>query len=149
MIKRKRKNDLPSEPMSLNEYKVPSIFQDFCLRDIKDDNNNRVLIFGSSQHIKLLCESPFIIMDGTFFIVSRLFQQLYTIHAKISLGNNPIETAPVIYALMSSKNAESYRLLLNTLIEVSNSLNLQFDPEKILTDLEQAMIKVSAEVTKF
>lgn len=149
-IKRMRKNDIPSEPLSLSDYVVPPIFDTFCLKDIEDDKNNRIIIFGKNEHIELLCKSSFIIMDGTFYIVSQLFYQLYTIHAQISPGNSPTETAPVIYALMSSKNAESYRLLLNSLKKLAVDRNYHLDPERILTDMEDAMIKVVAEVvTKF
>lgn len=146
MIKRQRKASLPSEPSCLKDYKIPPIFEDFCLEDI-EENNNRIIIFGQSEHIEMLCNSSFIIMDGTFYIVSQLFYQLYTIHAQISPANSPTETAPVIYALMSSKNADSYRLLLNSLKKIAVDKHKQFDPEKILTDMEDAMIKVVAEVS--
>lgn len=146
MVKRKRKNNLPSEPLTLDQYTVPPIFHDFCLKDIKDDDENRVIIFGKNEHLKTLCDSPFIIMDGTFYVVSRLFYQLYTIHARISPRNSPVETAPVVYALMSSKNTESYRLLMNSLVQIADNFNMSFEPEKILTDIEPAMIKVVAEV---
>ncbi len=42
------------------------------------------MIFGSRCGLDALLESDTVLSDGTFDFVHRLFQQLYTIHGRVS-----------------------------------------------------------------
>ena len=69
-------------------------------------NDQRIIIFSTNKNLTYLNNQEEILIDGTFLIVPRLFYQLYTIHGKIC-G----KLQPLIFALLSSKNTDIYKLL--------------------------------------
>ena len=148
IIKRKRKDDQPAEPASVFLYEVPETFSNFCLHD-KSDDEERVIIFGSKESLKTLCQSPLVLMDGTFFIVSRLFSQLYTLHGQVTPQLHSENIFPLLFIFMSSKNANAYRLMFSMITELAEQEALDFKPSIILTDFEQAVIKVVPEVKNY
>lgn len=54
--------------------------EQFCIGD-HNRNNERVLVFSSTESLKLLATAQLILLDGTFKIAPLGFRQLYTIHA--------------------------------------------------------------------
>ena len=85
--------------------------------------------------LRLLAQSQHWYADGTFKTVPPLFTQLYTIHG---IFNNNI--VPLIFALMSEKTEESYRMLLSKLKQLQPSLR----PISVMTDFETATVKASS-----
>ena len=92
IIKRARKQDMPTQPTSLENIDVP-----LALRNIDNEvflvkdsafNDERILLFTTSSNVALLKESVYWIMDGTFKTVPTLFHQLYFIHAMVGTGEN-------------------------------------------------------------
>lgn len=77
--------------------------------------------------------------DGTFKTVPKLFQQLYTIHGCVGGVNGRV--VPLIYALMTRKNTESYDTLFRQLNDLAVSINVNLCPKYIMTDFEIAPMK--------
>lgn len=69
--------------------------------------------------------------DGTFAIVPKDFNQLYTVH---SLQKS--SSFPCIYALLPDRRQETYSRLFNVIKELQPS----FEPNIIMTDFERAAI---------
>lgn len=95
------------EPSTLDEINIPEDLKNvegetFLLSD-KSFMNERILIFGSVENLKVLGRSRVWLMDGTFKIVPTIMRQLFTIHAHINE-----HVVPVIYCVMSSKSKQCY-----------------------------------------
>lgn len=108
------------------------------------DNNEgaRVLIFSSSKGRECLKTHSKFFMDGTFKSSSSQFTQLYTIH--VDLGSTAEETnvAPVVFALLPNKAADTYIRLFNIIkTEIP-----EWNPTEINVDFEAAAIKAIKEV---
>ena len=80
-------------------------------------NNDTIFLFTTTLNLRMLSNSPFWLMDGTFKTVPLIFRQLYTIHGKIE-HNNVWKIVPLVYALMTSKDEESYRAIFRSLSEI-------------------------------
>lgn len=87
-------NTLPA-PHNIDQIVIPDRFrvthdgQEFLLFDSGPDTNNRMLIFGTLDNIRLLGSTPHWFMDGTFKTAPSLFFQLYTIHALVNTRTIP------------------------------------------------------------
>ena len=146
IIKRARKQDMPTQPTSLENIDVP-----LALRNIDNEvflvkdsafNDERILLFTTSSNVALLKESVNWIMDGTFKTVPTLFHQLYSIHAMVGTGENA-KVLPLVYALMTSKSEECYIRLFQDLNDFAAENNHELNPQFILTDFEKAAINAS------
>ena len=98
----------PPEPASLHqlvlreEDKVLSNQERWLLFDSGPD---RLLIFSTQENLRLLRQAQIVFSDGTFKCApSRLFPQLYTIHAKC-YGS----VVPLVYCLLPNKREATYR----------------------------------------
>jgi hypothetical protein len=86
-ITRVRKTGLP-QPQSASDINIPASLCNtlkgdlFLIKDHKVEQD-RLLIFTTSENVRRLSRSLFWIMDGTFSTVPLVFYQLYTIHAPI------------------------------------------------------------------
>ncbi|XP_065323562.1 uncharacterized protein LOC135930664 [Gordionus sp. m RMFG-2023] len=104
---------------------------------INNDNNNNILVFGTSSMLKIIetCDNDTIYMDGTFYVVPRLFYPLYTIHVLYR------ETMiPIIYALLSDKTRATYIELFQIILRCCGENNIMFNPRYGQTDYEAAAI---------
>ncbi|CAK9292349.1 unnamed protein product [Gordionus sp. m RMFG-2023] len=97
--------------------------------------SNRILVFGTMDMLKLLGAATTIYMDGIFYIVPRLYCQLYTIH--VMYENVMI---PVIYALLPDKSRETYIQLFHIVINFCTLKGINFNPPNGQTDFEAAAI---------
>jgi MULE transposase domain/FLYWCH zinc finger domain len=144
-VKRMRHIEFPAEPSSLESLVIPSQLQktlngmDFLVRD-STIGDERVLMFTTSVNVSYLAQSPIWIADGTFKTVPTVFRQLYTIHGRVG-GDDNSRIMPLVYALMSSKSEECYRMLFQDLIDFSDECNIDLQPQFVLTDFEIAAIK--------
>ncbi|CAK9298523.1 unnamed protein product [Gordionus sp. m RMFG-2023] len=85
--------------------------------------------------LKLLGAATTIYMDGTFYIVPRLYCQLYTIH--VMYENVMI---PVIHALLPDKSRETYIQLFHIVRNFCTLEGINFNPPNDQTDFEAAAI---------
>lgn len=144
LIRRARKDIREDpEPQSWDEIVIPQELQktasteDFVL-DCSEVGSDFLIILTTLGSMRRLCSSPIIIMDGTFKVCPKLFRQLYTIHGQVGNQDNK-RMVPLIYALMSSKTEELYRIFFDKLINNCNQNSLSLSPRYILTDSEIAV----------
>ncbi|CAK9290190.1 unnamed protein product [Gordionus sp. m RMFG-2023] len=97
--------------------------------------DDKILVFGTTDMLKLLGAATTIYMDGTFYIVPRLYCQLYSIH--VMYENVMI---PVIYALLPDKSRETYIQLFHIVKKFCTREGIYFNPPIGQTDFEAAAI---------
>ncbi|XP_065318870.1 uncharacterized protein LOC135926865 [Gordionus sp. m RMFG-2023] len=104
---------------------------------INNDNNNNMLVFGTCEMLKLveICDGDSIYMDGTFYVVPRLYCQLYSIHIMYQEV-----MIPIIYALLPDKNRGTYIELFQIILQFCSMKNIRFNPRFGQTDYEAAAI---------
>ena len=128
-------NPLPV-PLNVDEVVIQIVTvtddsQDFLLFDTGSDNNNRMLIFGTHDNIRLLETTAHWFLDGSFKTAPVLFFQLYTVHALVNE-----RTIPCVYALLQNKTQATYI----ELFEKLTTLNVSLKPVSIMIDFELAVI---------
>ncbi|KAF9421706.1 hypothetical protein HW555_002387, partial [Spodoptera exigua] len=74
-----------------------------------------ILLFGTSENIRLLQLSPFWILDGTFRTCPTLFYQIYTVHGLIGVHDTMQKVVPLVFGLLSNKNERIYCLIFELL----------------------------------
>ena len=109
--------------------------EDFLMSCHQISENQALIIFTCKTNLAALCESDVILGDGTFYVVPKFFQQLYTIH----IYNNGTY-APVVFALLPDKRTETYHLMIDLIYKQCNSLAMQFLPKVVILDMEIAAI---------
>jgi hypothetical protein len=98
------------EYQDLESVQVPQRYQDFLLADYSDDNC-RILIFCSQWARHYMNTLKIFFGDGTFWICTKPFYQLYTIHGDLGSTEKYINILPLIYVLMSGKSQQVYKLV--------------------------------------
>ncbi|CAG8726790.1 553_t:CDS:2, partial [Cetraspora pellucida] len=73
----------------------------FLIRDQIISDDERMLVFTTTENIKYLSRAVYWIMDGTFQTVPTIFYQLYTVHASVGLQDNS-KIFPLVYTLMTA-----------------------------------------------
>lgn len=140
MIHRERKKMFQNGVTSatnIQEIEIPEEFKKtfrgdtFLLYDSGNDDQNRMIIFGTFNNLALLHEFGDWCVDGTFKVAPNLFYQVYTIHCLIDS-----KAVPMIYALLCNKTKDSYVRLFTKIKELGKNFTLI--PSSILTDFEQA-----------
>ena len=114
-----------------------------------DQDDGCILMFTTTENLRILSRSAFWIMDGTFKTTPNLFRQLYTIHGRIGTNiGDPI--IPLVYTMMTSKSEEYYRILFQELIEKAHIDEIDLNPPVIITDFElAAMNKMNLKQIEF
>ena len=107
--------------------------QDFVLAN--DGEAEKLIIFGSVEGLLQVCCTIANYMDGTFYTVPSLFHQLYTVHAKV-YG----QMFPLIYGLLPDHTEDTYIRFTHLIQASAAQRNVEFDPDEILVDYEQASI---------
>lgn len=79
-------------------------------------------------------------MDGTFEIAPIIMRQLFTIHGKVGT-----EIVLLIFCLMSCKTKIAYREFFYELCHISVNLNIDLQPERIISDFEKASVLAARE----
>lgn len=103
-----------------------------------DEDGDRFLLFYTEKNMERLCGSRIILCDGTFRVVPSMFFQLYSIHGVVQ-GY----TFPLVYCLSTRKTESFYTRMLNQLISHANQLNLQLNPDIVMSDFELAFINAA------
>lgn len=145
LINRQQNMSRPTNPISINELQILQEYQrtisnsQFLQYDSGIEDENRILIFYTEDALRHLTQSHIVLSDGTFKVVPLMFNQLYTLHAEVR-GY----VFPMVYALTVRKNAETYRIIFEHVKNHANQLDMNLAPEKFMTDMEKAVINVTA-----
>ena len=94
-----------------------------------------MVVLSTDDNLRLLAKSQIIFVDGTFKAAPRLYRQLLTIH-----GLYCRHTMPLVYCLLADKKRESYYDCLDHVKRQMVTLDIVFDPPKILCDFEVGLI---------
>ncbi|CAF0933116.1 unnamed protein product, partial [Brachionus calyciflorus] len=109
---------------------------DLFLRFDNQSEENRIIIFVDNESLKILSESKYWLMDGTFKCAPKNLEQLFTIHA---LFNN---IAIACCYILSKKRDESvYREIFACLKDLALSQNILLNPKNVMADFEMASTK--------
>lgn len=139
VVKRQRKDDANmSDTTSLSEVKT-SKGHPFLLWDSSNDNEeSRILMFGTQENLNLLNEFKNWSADGTFNVVPQaIFTQLFTIHIIVER-----KAIPMLFILLENKQGGTYLRVFQKLKE----LNPNLSPNSILVDFELACFTKIKEV---
>lgn len=93
---------------------------------------------GTTNSLKELGKSQCWVMDGTFYVVPKLFRQLFTIQGFID-G----QSVPLIFCLMSKKSKQAYNEFFHQLFHLALDQNINLNPQRIITDFEQTISSVA------
>ncbi|XP_018493876.1 uncharacterized protein LOC108863783 [Galendromus occidentalis] len=130
---------LPVNPLRREDLEIPEFLKTtfrgerFVHYDSGVGDVNRIIVFATAKNLELLKMSPEWFVDGTFKVCPLIFHQLYTFHVRLPDG----KTVPVVYSLLPAKNAQTYRRLLQILLDAIDG----FHPDAIHIDFELAMIR--------
>lgn len=105
--------------------------ENFLLYDNEDDDD-RLLIFGTQQNLRILKESTAFHCDGTFDIAPPGFNQIYTVH-----GRYKTHLVPLIYVLAPNKKQITYDVIFENLLVHEPLLQ----PKRVMIDFEMAAIQ--------
>ncbi|CAF1407048.1 unnamed protein product [Adineta ricciae] len=130
----RQNNQIVKEPNDPNFASVPipltkTIRNDQFLRCDTGPGEDRILIFASDEQVDILQDTEEYLVDGTFNVVPEIFYQLFIIH-----GVFRDHVAPLVYALLRRKNAETYRRLIAEILNIAP----RWSPRTIMLDFEQA-----------
>ena len=92
-IKRRRSDLFGRENISGTNFEIPSQARQYNENEpflLADNNNedNRIIVFGTNEGLKLLHKSRIVVMDGTFKSCPLPFSQLYTLHVTLKCQGN-------------------------------------------------------------
>ena len=122
-------NDMTDKLSTLPDGTSILLYNSFM--HFEEKNKNQMLIFGTTESIDVLKNSPHWFADGTFDVCPRAFYQVYTIHA---IKNGSV--FPCLYILLSNKKQSMYQDLFSLVKEMCALPN----PETITVDFEMAAI---------
>ncbi|KAL0852128.1 hypothetical protein ABMA28_000365 [Loxostege sticticalis] len=148
VIHRERVSNEPKLPKTLNEFIIPDEFnkfegEQFLIGHFIDDNDT-ILVFSTKTNLRLLDKSKFWIMDGTFQCCPDLFYQLYSIHGQVGQNDDTKQVLPLVVGLLSSKSERAYGIFIQIVLRFTyNQLNINLNPDFIITDFELAAIRAS------
>lgn len=138
-VQRRRQVLRPREPrellFELDEAHIPEPLKLIC--DVQCDvPPRRNIILASDEQLQLLTRARHWYVDGTYKVVGRPFNQLYSIHAFIKSEEGFIKQIPLVFILMNRKSRSDYRACLDALIQ---RLPMAPDVRSITADFEAAL----------
>ena len=129
----------PLEIVLNNEFCLTLNNQNFLLVDkvytLPSQTVKRLIVFGTTENLRVLSSSSLWLMDGTFSRVPRGWTQLFTIHSCV--GGKVI---PLIYALLMNKCRRTYCELFSSLKSVAIDNNSFLAPECLVMDCESGSL---------
>lgn len=140
-INRARKSFI-KEPTNISEIDIPEDLkflegEVFVLCEY-NYKNEKIIILGTSESLKLLGNSTCWLMDGTFYVVPTIMRQLFTIH-----GVFEGHVVPLIFCLMSQKSKEAYEQFFFQLFLLAANQKIHLNPERIISDFEIAIVSAA------
>ncbi|CAF2972812.1 unnamed protein product [Rotaria sp. Silwood2] len=116
---------------------------EFLITDKMITRRQRILLFSTSEQLKMLFAAETIFMDGTFSTCPSMFDQVYTIHA-IKYD----QSFPCIFGLLPNRQKSTYHFMFRELKAVAVQMEMNFSPKLIMSDFEPGLLAVVAlEVT--
>ncbi|XP_061178328.1 uncharacterized protein LOC133186965 [Saccostrea echinata] len=118
LANRIREDLRPAEPRDL-EFIIDTDYlqcQDFLVGDIHVDTE-RHLVFSTPNQLRILQQARRWFCDGTFKILARPFQQLWSIHAFVCRGDS-YKQVPLVFCLMSRRKSRDYAAIFKKLKEI-------------------------------
>jgi hypothetical protein len=164
-LNRVRRQDTPVLPTSMN-FDIPNLYKEtidgkqFLIADkIKRSNgiiSQRIIVFASDDQLRLLFNCSHVMMDGTFKSCPKHFDQVYTVHGLVhdqseslsltfSQSNRSTPGFVCVIALLCGRSVTIYQELFSILNQHAHRLKLRFQPTRITSDFETALIKAVAE----
>lgn len=138
---------MPKEPKSLTE--VVNIQEEYtqingnrflgCNVIFGEDGNCRLLLFASENNLRMLDESPFWLVDGTFQTCPVLFTQIFSVHGLVG-SSDCRRILPLAYGFLPQKTEECYVKFFNSLKEYALEYYIELNLVQILSDFELAII---------
>ena len=115
-----------------------------------------MLLFASSEQLKMLFSAETILMDGTFSACPKVFDQVYTIHSirfeqcmwLVVLINGEQSLSfvclafPCVFGLLPNRFKSTYQFLFSELKAIAAQMNMAFEPKTIMSDFEPALMNV-------
>ncbi|XP_054082609.1 uncharacterized protein LOC128920127 [Zeugodacus cucurbitae] len=143
-ISRLRKGTYTNEPGNVQEINIPEHLKYlegelFVLSDWDFDGEKNI-IMGTTSSLKELERSHCWVMDGTFFVVPKVFRQLFTIQGLID-G----QFVPLVLCLMSKKSKQAYTEFFHQLFKLGLAQNINLHPQRIITDFERTVSSAAKE----
>ncbi|KAI5644396.1 MULE transposase domain-containing protein [Phthorimaea operculella] len=145
IIQRERNKNIPDHPTNVNAVHIPEEYTKFdkepFLLGHYTFNGESVIVFSTSENLKLLIESAFWIMDGTFECCPDPYTQIYTIHGKVGRDDDSSKILPLVFGLLSHKTENCYQIFIEIIISYINQhLEISAEPQIVITDFELAVI---------
>lgn len=138
-------------PRNLKDFEIPEVYthldsEQFLLGHYEGQGET-VIVFSTTENLKLLHQSPIWIIDGTFKCCPGLLHQLYSIHGRVGHNEAANRVLPLAYGMLSNKTENSYRIFFEIIkTNAMNKLSIHLNPEIIMSDFEFAAIKASTRV---
>ncbi len=127
---RKSQPKLPSTPAEFATALETAEHHNMNLREVvTDDDGEMALIFFTNMVFTLVSTMKHLAFDGTFFVVPKLFKQLFTIHTVIM-----DHSFPMIYVLMTAKSEQLYSCVSSAI----KAMVPELVPESLMGDFELA-----------
>ena len=101
---------------------------------LKNDRENGIVIFSTTEDLKKLASCENILGDGTFKSCPPPFEQLHV------LFGNSDRTVPLVFGLLSGKGTFIYRKFSRHIFKKIRNLGAKNENEKIITDYERGVI---------
>ncbi|CAF3739739.1 unnamed protein product [Rotaria socialis] len=124
-------------------FEIPDLYSktlsknSFLVVDKMITRRQRILLFSSSEQLKMLFGAETILMDGTFSTCPNMFDQVYTIHV-IKYD----QSFPCVFSLLSNRQKNTYHFMFNELKLIAAQMQLNFTPKVIMSDFEQGLLAV-------
>lgn len=141
-LHRVRKRNEPVLPKRREDIQIPDNLKtlpdgrDFL--QAEDGAEDKILLFATDQALTRACAAHTVLVDGTFYTSPRLFSQLFTFHYE-----DGGKVFPVIFALLPDKSQRTYQRLFQLVKTRARLLGLEFQPPKLHSDYEQAIIRAA------
>ena len=116
----------------INESAVPD---GFLLKDLNVDSK-RHLVFATQCQLGLLRGARTWYIDATFKVVSKPFEQLFSIHAFVRKGTTT-KQVPLVYVFMSRRTQLDYKAVLQAVVYLIPG---EPDVEAFVLDFEKGKI---------
>ena len=147
MVTRKRLKiaAIPLVPHSLAEITIPvnlrltrtTAQENFLIQDTGVEDENRIIILGSTTDINRLTRCSTWVIDGTFKSAPNLWYQLWVVH-----GIYFNKTIPFVFAFLPNKTEVTYERVVEFILTKIDSVSPGARPSTIIIDYEQAVINV-------
>ena len=121
----------PPVPATYADVRLPEEYtttnnQQFLQYDNGQNAENSMSVFYSPESLERLANSQTYFIDGTFFVASHPFKQLYTIRVLFK-----DVTGTTVYAFLPNKCQDTYRELFQSIADNCRVSNLQFNVQTL------------------